>query len=475
MKEPYELAILGAGSAGFAAASVASKAAIRVALIDEAEKLGGLCILKGCMPSKTFIESSNRFWEIQQAKNYGLNVENLSADMLRIQKRKRTLVEEFAQGREEEMLSLPIDFIRGRASFISPHELVIKQKGGKERLISSKTFIIATGSVIDPLPIPGLAQTGFLTSDSALELERLPGSLTILGGGAVGCEFAQFFSRLGCKTTIIQRSPRLVKSFDPEVSECLREAFLSEGIGVFSDTQIEAVTKENGYKKVSFLYKGKKTEVFSEEILYALGRKPNVEKLGLEKIGIDIQVQPLSLNDKMQTAIPHIFVAGDASGNYGIVHIAREEGEIAAKNALEILAGKPPSNVVCRRLTMEVVFTDPQVAMVGLWPSNRKALCAKYFFKDHGKAIIEGKEKGFVKICADPSSAEILFGTIIGPHASELIHQLSTCIYYRGTVEDLLKMPFYHPTLSEILSYPAEEIFSRLKEKKEKTHPATTR
>ncbi|TFE72082.1 dihydrolipoyl dehydrogenase family protein [Methylacidiphilum caldifontis] len=468
MKKHYELTIIGAGSAGFAAASLASKEPISIALIDKAEKLSGLCILKGCMPSKTFIESSNRYWEIRRANRFGLKVGSVSADMPSIQLRKKTLIEEFARYREEEILSLPVDFYRGSASFINPNELLIKEADSKERVISSKTFIIATGSLIDILPIDGLVQTGFLTSDSALELNQLPGSLTVLGGGPVGCEFAQFFSRLGCKTTIVQRSPRLLKSFDPEVSDCLKESFLSEGITVFSDTQIKAVTKEKGRKKVSFLHKGKKTEVFSEEIFYALGRKPNIEKLGLEKIGIDTSMQPLSINDKMQSSIPHIFIAGDASANFGIVHIAREEGEVAAKNALEILAGKSPTYVVSRRLAMEVVFTDPEVAMVGLLPSNRKVLCAKYMFRDHGKAIIEGKEEGFVKICADPSSGEILFGTIIGPHASELIHQLSQCMYFKGTVEDLVKMPFYHPTLSEIISYPAEEIFTTVREKKKK-------
>ncbi|KIE58653.1 pyruvate dehydrogenase [Methylacidiphilum kamchatkense Kam1] len=467
MKGSYQLAIIGAGTAGFAAASIAAKQGIKVALIEGGEKIGGLCILKGCMPSKTLIESSRRFWDLQQAKFFGLKVEAISADMQQIQWRKRKLVETFAKYREEEILSLPVDFIRAQASFKSSNELEIIGRDGEKQLLYANVIIITTGSIIDPLPIPGLMESGFLTSDSALELEHLPESITVLGGGPVACEFAQFFSRLGCKTTIIQRSPRLLKQFDPEVSQCLKDCFTAEGITVFSDTQIEAVSTVNGLKKVSFFFKGKKKEVFSKEIFYALGRRPNLKYLGLEKIGIHTDFQSLEVNDKMQTSIPHIFAAGDATGNFGIVHIAREEGEIAAKNALEILAGKEPSHVISRRLTMEVVFTDPETAMVGLLPRNGETINAKYFFQDHGKAIIEGKEQGFVKIYAEPSTGEILCGAIIGPHASELIHIVSTCMYFRGKVEDLLHMPFYHPTLSEILGYPAEEIFYVLQKRKE--------
>jgi pyruvate/2-oxoglutarate dehydrogenase complex dihydrolipoamide dehydrogenase (E3) component len=298
-----------------------------------------------------------------------------------------------------------------------------------------------------------------LTSDEALVLKRLPKSLIILGGGSVAVEFAQFFARFQVKVTLIQRSAHVLHGFDTDASDALEKVFRREGIDVFSNTKLTGATRKGDLKEVSFQYGAREVRVEAEEILFALGRVPNTDSLGLAKAGVITQDRRVVTNEEMQTSAKHIYAAGDCTSPYEIVHIAVQQGETAGCN---IAHPKRPRRMDYR-LATSVVFTEPQVAAVGL--TEKQALlekipyrAASYPFADHGKALIQGATDGFVKLLANPVTGEILGGSCVGPVGGELIHQIITAMFKHMTVHELAVMPHYHPTLAEIWTYPAEEL-----------------
>ena len=331
-------------------------------------------------------------------------------------------------------------------------------------MITAKHFIIATGSSVSQPPLPQLREVGYLTSDDALALKRLPKSLIVLGGGAVACEFAQFFARFGVKVTLIQRSEHILKEFDADAAIEIEKVFQREGIKFFTGTKLLDAKRKGKLKTVSFKHKGKTVSVAAEEILFALGRVPNTPSLGLENAGIETENGRIITNGKMQTSAPHIYAAGDCTGQHEIVHVAVQQGEIAAHN----IADPKSPRKIDHRLLIFVVFTEPQVATVGLTENEATArgirfLAASYPFNDHGKSLIMEAKDGFVKLLANPKSGEILGGACVGPVGGELIHEIVAAMAKRMTVHELAAMPHYHPTLAEIWTYPAEELAENIR------------
>jgi pyruvate/2-oxoglutarate dehydrogenase complex dihydrolipoamide dehydrogenase (E3) component len=286
----------------------------------------------------------------------------------------------------------------------------------------------------------------------------------VLGGGVIAVELGQFFARVGSKTTILQRSKRIVRNYDPDVSLELERAFKAEKIDVRTGVKLLEVSKTGKGKKILFQCGKKREELVVDEILYAMGRAPALGALNLGNAGVTLVEGKLPVNGQLASSAPHIFAAGDAVGPHEVVHIAIQQGEIAARNAVGHLRGdqKVPETIDYR-LKALVTFTDPEIASVGLTEMEAKEqgidfLSASYPFSDHGKAMIGGHEFGFVKLLAERSRGEIIGAEIIGPHASDLIHELIAVMRYRGTAQELALMPHYHPTLAEIVTYPAEEI-----------------
>jgi pyruvate/2-oxoglutarate dehydrogenase complex dihydrolipoamide dehydrogenase (E3) component len=468
------VAVIGGGSAGYAAARCAAAAGAKTVLVEGARKMGGLCILGGCMPTKTFLESARRWREIGEAREFGLRVKPgaKGPDLRAIVARKEALVACFLGYRKEQLEKGKFELLRGRARFAGPNRLEVVS-GSRSRFIEAKTVILATGSEIRPLPLPGLAETGFLTSDSALDHTVLPPSIVILGGGAIAVEFAEFYSSLGTRVMIIQRSPHLVKEYDEEVSVELEKIFRRRGVKVITGTHLERVGRRGRAKEVFYTRNGKTESVAAAEILYALGRKPRLRTLNLEEAGITLQDGRLPMDASLRAGAPYLFAAGDVAGPHEIVHLAILQGEMAARNALAFLreGGKAKLEKFDYRLRLEVTFTDPEIASLGLTAREAKAqgmavVTASYRFDDHGKSMIMGANDGFVKLVArtdGPRRGEIVGAQVIGPHASDLIHQMVPMLHFRGTAADLAAMPYYHPTLAEIWSYPAEEIAELLK------------
>jgi dihydrolipoamide dehydrogenase len=466
-KPEYDVAVIGGGSAGYAAARTAAALGAKTVVIEGGKEVGGLCILRGCMPSKAYLESAHRWHDIGRAREFGLVVKPVKVEMKCIQARKQHLIGEFAAYRRKQLSKGKFTFVRGLASFLDAQTLLIN-RGNKHELLTASTFIVATGSVITRVPVPGLWETGCLTSDTALELEKIPKRLAVLGGGVIAVELGQFFARVGAKTTILQRSKRIVRNYDPDVSAEIERAFKAEGIDVRTGVKLLEVKKTGEGKKILFQRGTKKEEIVVDEILYALGREPAIKGLNLEAAGIALEEGRLRVNETMATMVPNIFAVGDTVGPHEVVHIAIQQGEIAARNAVDHLRGdhEIPEKIDYRLKTL-VTFTDPEIASVGLNETEATEkgidfLSAKYPFSDHGKAMIGGHEFGFVKILAEKSRGEIIGAEIIGPHASDLIHELIAVMRYRGTVQELAVMPHYHPTLAEIVTYPAEELAEKL-------------
>ncbi|MDE2889672.1 MAG: dihydrolipoyl dehydrogenase [Gemmatimonadota bacterium] len=453
----YDVVVIGGGSAGYAAARVAADNGAQVAIVDKGP-LGGLCILRGCMPSKTLLRSSDVFSLMKRAREFGLNAGDISPDLAAVNDRKRALVDEFADYRVRQLCGPRFTLIRGRARFESPNSVCV----GTEK-VSGRRFVIAVGSAVSRIPVPGLEETGYLTSDDVLELRELPGSVIVLGGGAVAAELGQFLCRMGSRTTLIQRSGQLLSGFDADMVLPVETRLKEEGMQVYSDTRLQQVSGTGGRATVRFLHGNESRTATADVVFNALGRTPDLAGLALERAGVEVRDGSIAANDRMQTSAEHIFAAGDCVGPYEIVHIAVQQGEVAGHNA----GGGTPVRTIDYRLRTSVVFTDPQVASVG--PTERECreqgiayLSAEYPFSDHGKSMVMGEIHGTVKILCHPASGELIAGHITGPEASELIHELAAVIYYRGTVFDLLRIPHYHPTLAEIITYPAEELADTL-------------
>jgi pyruvate/2-oxoglutarate dehydrogenase complex dihydrolipoamide dehydrogenase (E3) component len=461
--ERFDFVVIGGGSAGYAAARTAVLSGLKAVCIEGGKEVGGLCILRGCMPSKTLIESANRFLTLRRAGEFGLSAGHLAFDSGAIVRRKRGFVAEFARQRAEQLMDSRFEFLRGRAEFIDSHHLKVKLMSGGEEEIEGKTFLISTGSVINFVDLEGLEKTGFLDSDSALDSEHYPRSVVILGGGAIALEFAHFYNALGLDVTVLQRSNQVLKEADSDIAEALVAAFRKRGIRVICGTKLKRVERTASGKSVWHEQSGEERVVEAEEILYALGRKPAVSGLGLKPAGVEMDQQGrVVVNEKLQTSQPHIFAAGDVTGLYEIVHIAIQQGEIAAMNAKRLLEGEVCATIDYR-LKMFAMFPEPQVAAVGI--TEREAAArglavrvAKHFFDDHGKSIIRAEVDGFVKLIVDAKTGEIVGGAVVGPEASELIHEIAVAMHFRSTAAELASIPHYHPTLSEIWTYPAEEL-----------------
>jgi pyruvate/2-oxoglutarate dehydrogenase complex dihydrolipoamide dehydrogenase (E3) component len=452
------------------------------------------------MPTKALLYAAEVKHLAEHAETWGVRAGKVGFDFTKVMARKNAQIKDFADFRVQQLNAGKFKFIRANARFEDAHTVELcspnltgtdsarKRLGLRQpsaafglntvwgkapegwrtpkpggNFLTARHFVIATGSRVAPPPLPQLNDVGFITSDDALALKRLPKSLIVLGGGAIACEFAQFFTRFGVKVTLIQRSGHILKEFDTDAGTEMEKVFRREGILVFTGTKLLDVKRSGKSKTISFEQNGKTVSVSAEEILFALGRVPNTSSLGLENAGVKTENGRIITNGRMQTSTPHIYAAGDCTGPHEIVHIAIQQGETSVQN---IVKPKLP-RVMDYRLLISVVFTEPQVAFVGLTEKEATArgikfLAASYPFNDHGKSLIMEAKDGFVKLLADPKSGEILGGSCVGPLGGELIHEIVAAMAKRMTVHELAAMPHYHPTLAEIWTYPAEELAEKI-------------
>lgn len=466
-KLQYDVAVIGGGSGGYAAARTALAEGMKVVVIDGADELGGLCILKGCMPSKALIESANRNLVVREGEKFGLTIGESAVSAKTIVERKRVLIKDFSDYRADQLEDGRFDLVRGTAAFLDKNNVIVRLRDGGSQQVSAKTFVVATGSTISVPNIQGLKESGFLTSDDVLDLENLPDSMVVLGGGAIALEMAHYFEAIGKEVTVIQRSEHLLTGMDHDLADELQAALTARTMKVECGTELLRVeTTNDGKKRVVYSKAGVETFVEADEILAALGRKPNTGNLAAENAGVKLNSRGgIDVGLDMQTSAENIFSAGDVCGPYEIVHIAIEQGEKAAENAMAFIHGatKADYKQMDYRLKLYGIFTEPQVAAVGMSELEakelgREVIVETYPFNDHGKSMIKGCEHGFVKLIGDAQTKEILGGSVVGPEGVELIHEIVVAMSFRATAGQLAVIPHYHPTLSEIWTYPAEEI-----------------
>ncbi|MEO6740408.1 MAG: NAD(P)/FAD-dependent oxidoreductase [Chthoniobacteraceae bacterium] len=460
----FDFVIIGGGSAGYAAARTAASLGLATCVVDGAEELGGLCILRGCMPSKTLLESASRFSTLRRAEEFGLRASGLEVHGQEILARKRRLIGEFAAYRQQQLGSGKFELVRGQARFLDAKTIEVKLCEGGTPRITARSFLLATGSVMSDAPLATLNDIGCWTTDEALDSAEVPDSIIILGGGATAVEFATYYSGLGREVTLIQRGAHLLKGTDPDLADALAHGLRNRGVRVLAGTRLLSAGRAGGKKRITFEHDGKTLSVEAAQVLQALGRSPNVRGLGLDAAGITIAKDRAITGATQQTNVPHIFAAGDVSGPFEVVHIAIQQGEIAARNAARLLAGNTePMEESDYRLKLFAVFSDPEVAVVGRGEAELRAAgvafrVASYPFNDHGKSLVMGETDGFVKLITAADGGEILGGACVGPHAAELIHEIVVAMRFRATAAQLAETPHYHPTLSEIWTYPAEEL-----------------
>lgn len=450
-RQKHDLVVVGAGSGGYAAACTAREFGCDAALVDRGP-LGGLCILRGCMPSKALLASSDALADVRDARALGISAGDVSVDVPFVFARKRSLVAEFADYRIAGIERFPLYL--GEARFLSPTELAV----GDDVVLESQKFVVATGSVVSAASYDGLTETGFVDSDALLELDRIPESAVVLGGGYTACELGQFLARMGAKTTFLIRSGHLLTYADDDVGEALTAYFRDEDVGVVTGARLLSARRDGKKKAVRYWADGAEREVVAEEIFYALGRSPNVAGLSLDEAGVELDAEGgIAVDETMRTSNPNVYAVGDVTGKSMLVHVAIYQGEVAARNLC--LSGDERADY--RLVLAHTVFTDPQIAAVGASEKELRAnatpyVVGRYDFAEHGKAQCLAKTKGFVKMIADPLDGRILGAVVIGPQGSELIHEVIVAMNFDATVAQFMRIPHLHPTLAEIWTYPAE-------------------
>ncbi len=448
--EKFDLIILGSGSAAFGAAIKAVALGAKVGMIEKGT-IGGTCVNVGCVPSKHLL----RVGEINYYRNHGhagLDVTS-SLDFNGIINEKREIVEGLRKGRYIDVIdALRITLVRGQAAFVSSNEVKVNS-----RTLHANKFVIATGSSPHIPPIDGIDNVDYLTNMEAMELSNLPESMIVLGGRALGLEFAQMFAHFGTKVTVLQRSPRIIPEEESIISDYLKAYLQEEGINIQTGAGVKSVRKENGNIVITALFGEEKREFKARKLLMAAGRKPNTRDLGLEKAGVKIdENDAVIVDEELRTTSPYIWAAGDVIGEPMLETVAGKEGSIAAENALTNKGKKMDFSAV-----PHAVFTMPQVASVGL--TEKKAeekgiicRCSTIPIELVPKAVLEKDIRGLIKMVIEAKTERIIGVHILASLAADMIHEGVLAIKYGMTIDDIIDSVHVFPTMTEAVKLVAQ-------------------
>lgn len=458
--EQFDVTIIGGGPGGYVAAIRGSQLGLKVALVEKDKRLGGTCGLRGCIPTKQLLMSAHIYEQMQHAADFGVQVSDIKLAFADVQKRKEKIVMKNAKGVEFLMKKNKVTVFKGKGHLQLPGKVEVTGENGEKETIETKNIIIATGSVVRP--IPGFDTDGerVVNSDHILELKEVPKSLIVMGAGAVGVEFASVYSRFGCETTIVELMPRLLPIEDEEVSKELEKSFRKRGIKSQLDTKLEKLEKtDTGVKLTGQTSKGESVTLEAEMLLVAVGRMPFVEGLGLEGTKIKVERGAIQVDEYLRTGEPGVYAIGDVIPTPWLAHLASKEGILA----VEQIAGQKNVQPINLRHVPSCTYCDPEVASVGLTEAKAKEAgydvkTAKFPFSASGKARIIGEEEGFVKIVSESKYDELLGVHIIGPHATELIAEACVAMQLESTAEELGRTMHAHPTISEAVMEAAEGI-----------------
>ncbi|WP_099188594.1 dihydrolipoyl dehydrogenase [Tepidibacter mesophilus] len=439
-----KIAVIGGGPGGYVAAIKASMMGADVTLIEK-RRVGGTCLNVGCIPTKALLACSEMLMNVRESKSYGINIDGtINADFESMMNRKDKIVEQLVKGIEFLFEKKGVKLVNGFGKLISKNEIEVSKEDGSKEVIKADKIILATGSV--PIVPPMFPYDGekVITSDEALNLKELPKSMLIVGGGVIGCEFGQFFRTLGTEVSIVEMNDQVLPFEDKDVAKQLQRSFKKDKIKLLTDKKIQNCNIEDG-KVVANLDNGKSVE--ADIMLVSVGRKPYLENLGIQELGIEIERGKIVVDEKMQTNIDGIYAIGDIVDSPFLAHVASKEGMIAVQNAL----GKDKK--IDYTAIPRCVYTEPEVAGVGLTEKQleEKGIqykTGKFEFRGLGKAQAIGKFQGFIKVLAD-SEDKIVGASIIGPHATDLLTELTLAVSLGLTVEQVGDAIHPHPTLSE--------------------------
>ena len=443
----YDLIIIGSGAGGSVAAHIANRAGLNVAII-EAERIGGECPNIGCVPTKAILQAAEIYEAAKNGARFGIRGNTVGYNYPSIKAWKDLAVKRTGTYLGEEMYtSEGISVVKGSARFIDGHTVTV----GVARLTAAK-FLIATGSTIAVPPIPGLEKTGYITYKEAINLTRPPKSLAIIGGGAIGCEFATALAIFGTKIYIIDAAPHLLNKEEPEASRLIEERFIEDySMSLHLDSLVDKVEKVGLKKKLTIRTNEVPSTITVDEILVATGKRGVVD-IGLENAGVEHTPSSIIVDEHMQTTVPHIYAAGDCVGPYLFTHMSTYQSKIAANNMLY----RKNKFVADYKAVPRCTFTSPEVAAVGATEAELKNAKSSYKaatvpISVIGRANTADFSDGFVKVLADKKSGILLGGTVVCPHAGEVIHELALAVQHSLTTQQVADTIHAFPTWSEAL------------------------
>jgi len=445
--EAFDVAVIGGGSAGYVGAIRGAQLGLRVAVIEK-EKLGGTCLHRGCIPTKSFLHSSELAHLLHGAGALGLKINGVEIDWPAVLKRKESVVNQLWRGTEFLMKKNKITVLKGEAEIESEHRVTVKESG---EVVNAKNLLVASGS--RPKSLPGLKMDGdrVINSDHAVSLDKMPGSIVIVGAGAVGTEFACVYNGYGADVTLIEFMPTLLPLEDVEVGQQLAKVLAKRGIKILTGAQVQPDTMKSANGKMTVSVKsGEQIQtVDGERLLVAVGREGITDGFGLEKLDIQVEKGYIKTDEHYRTGHPNVFAAGDVIGNFLLAHVAYYEGE----HVMEYIAGKNPKPLDYNRVP-RATYSYPQVASLGLSEKQArdqgiKVKIGKFPLVGNAKSVILGETEGFVKIISDEDSGDLLGVFILGPNATELISETSLAKLLESTPWEIGASIHPHPTVSE--------------------------
>jgi len=457
-EQQYDVVIIGSGPGGYVAGIRAGQLGMKVAVVEKDPFLGGTCLHRGCIPTKSLLENADVWGKVQKAKDFGITVGDVTINFSEVQKRKQGVVDANAKGIEFLFKKNKVDRVLGHGRVVKAGVVEVEGEGGKKTL-NTKNIILAMGSV--PRDLPHIKADGkrIINSDHILMLDYVPKSMLVIGAGAVGCEFASIFSRFGTKTTIVEVMPQLLPIEDDEISKEFTRIFKKKGIDVFTDAKVlSCEVGENGVKSTVEV-KGKQQVIETELVLSATGRGPVTGDAGLKNTKVKVSDRGfVEVDEFMRTAEPGIYAIGDIVPTPALAHCASAEGILA----VEHMKGMPVRPINYDHVP-NATYTEPEVASVGLTEKKAKekgyeVKVGKFPFSANSKAKIVGDANGLVKYVVDAKYDEVLGVHIVGPKATELIVEACAALELEATSESIAKTIHAHPTLSEALMEAAEAV-----------------
>ena len=442
-----DLLVLGGGPGGYVAAIRASQLGANVTIIEE-DKIGGTCLNRGCIATKALYKNAEVFNTIKKSEEFGISIANYSLNMEKVQNRKNEVSDNLRGGIEQLLKGFNIEVIHGKASFVDNNKVEYTTNDGIKNTITANKIIIATGSSVQKLPIEGMDLPNVITSNEALNLDYVPNDIVIIGGGVIGIEFAGIFASFGANVTVVEYAPRILPMLDDEMVKRLTMYLKKMGIKINAGVGVKKVEQLDDKLKIIADNKGNIVEYTADLVLVSTGRTINTNGLGLENTDIKYDNKGIKVNELFETSVKDIYAIGDVIGGQMLAHVASDEGKVAVENMYGINSS---INYEC---VPACVFTFPELSSVGLTEEEAKKReidysVGKFNFAANCKAQTIGEGDGLVKVLADNTSKKIIGVHILGPNASDLIHEGALAIENGLTIEDIRKTIHAHPTLSE--------------------------